>query len=111
MQGQTVKPPLSMVLDFTTLHQGGQAYVALSRVQNMNQLIIEKMDESIIRCNQKALEETRRLMSIEINNFPNWTDEQSSIKLVQCNIRSIRYIVVVESFNVANFGNFIFFRG
>ena len=91
MQGQTIKPPLSMILDFTTFFEGGQAYVALSRIQSMNQLIIKKMDESIIRCNQRALEEMRRLLSIEEDIFPTWTeDDNNNIKFVQCNIRSIR---------------------
>ena len=91
IQGSTIKEPKQLVLDMRNLRQPAQGYVMLSRVQNLNQLIIlEKLPTEKINPNQSALAELKRMDSISLNNnLPCWYDS-NSIKIAYFNTRSLR---------------------
>ena len=63
------------------------AYVALSRVQQMEQVYITKFDPSKIGCDENALNKMERLRNIQVETYPSWHGEETSIKLAILNIR------------------------
>ena len=92
-QGQTVKQPLKVVIDLRTIFEAAQAYVMLSRVQEIAQLfILEEFPEDKIYANHAALREIERLENVSKNKNPTeWDDEDSSkIRISFLNCRSMK---------------------
>ena len=86
VQGQTVKKPNNLVIDLRTVRESAQAYVMLSRVQSLNQLIIlDSLPVEKIYASEKALDELQRLMHRCLN-----FKDTFHMYLVSCNIRSLR---------------------
>ena len=73
-QGGTVHKPNRLAADLRTVFDDAMAYVMLSRVQDLNQLlIVGDLPEKKIRTSQKCLEELDRLKERSINNnLPDW---------------------------------------
>ena len=70
-QGQTVKKPQKVVIDLRTIFEAAQAYVMLSRVQEIEQLfILEEVVPEKIYANHAALEEIERLVNVSKNKNP-----------------------------------------
>ena len=100
VQGQTVKKTNNLVIDLRTVREAAQAYVMLSRVQSLGQLIIldsdpaEKIYSSVI-----ALEELDRLKSKSLNG-------KRSCKryILSCNVRSLKahYHDILSSPHICN---------
>ena len=92
-QGQTVKSPQRVGIDLRSVFEAAQAYVMLSRVQELEQLyILEELPEDKIYSNHKAMEEIERLIKVSHNmNQTEWEKEQSESKLKMffLNCRSI----------------------
>ena len=79
-QGQTIPKPQALVVNLKTVFEAAQAYVALSRIQELNQLfIIDSLPESKIYPSKSAMKEMRRMHKISINrNLPVWYDSDGS---------------------------------
>ena len=85
VQGLTIKKPNLLVIDLRSVREPAQAYVILSRVQTLNQLIIlESICEERITSSKTALDELERMTQLAINLK---SAERKSI--YSCNIRSI----------------------
>ena len=69
MQGATVPKPNSLIVDLRHVMEPAQAYVILSRVEEVNQLfIIEEIPKAKIIPSPLAIEEHARLVSSSLNN-------------------------------------------
>ena len=93
VQGQTVKKPNNLVVDLRSVREAAQAYVILSRVQALSQLIIlVSVCANKIKSSSNAKEELERMKTI--------SEEGKQIAkqiYISCNIRSIK----------KNFDNFV----
>ena len=93
-QGQTVKAPEKVAMDLRSVFEAAQAYVMLSRVQELEQLyILEKLPKDKIYANHSAMEEIDRLIKVSRNMNPTeWEKEKDESKLKLCflNCRSIQ---------------------
>ena len=92
-QGQTVKKPQKVVIDLRTIFEAAQAYVMLSRVQEIEQLfILEEVVPEKIYANHAALEEIERLVNVSKNKNPtSWDeDDKSKIRISFLNCRSMK---------------------
>ena len=84
LQGSTIKKPNKLVVDLITVREAAKAYVMLSRVQALSQLIIlEDVSPIKMFASEIALKELDRMKNLSIKNHP------SKTKIVSCNIRSI----------------------
>ena len=75
-------------MDLRSVFQPAQAYVMLSRIQCLEQLIIiDELDEAKIKASEAALEEMKRLEKISLNRNPTpWdTDIEDSLKIASLN--------------------------
>ena len=93
IQGQTIPSPEKVVLGLNSIFEDAQAYVMLSRVQQLDQIyILDSLDESKIRTSQTALRELNRLKEISLNENPTpWLKiDQKSIKIVSLNCAGIK---------------------
>ena len=71
VQGQTIQMPTKVVLDLNSVFEDAQAYVMLSRVQQLEQIyILNSLDQSKIRTSRIALQELHRMQSISLNANP-----------------------------------------
>ena len=93
VQGQTVKKPNNLVVDLRSVREAAPAYVILSRVQALSQLIIlVSVCANKIKSSSNAKEELERMKTI--------SEEGKQIAkqiYISCNIRSIK----------KNFDNFV----
>ena len=92
IQGATLPAPQKVVIDINSTFEPAQCYVALSRIQQMDQLfILSGFDKKKIKVFQHALNELRRLKSISINENPSpWTRKDDKIKLCFLNCAGLR---------------------
>ena len=71
IQGQTIPMPTKVVLDINSVFDDAQAYVMLSRVQQIEQVfILGELDESKLRTSQIALQELHRMKLVSLNTNP-----------------------------------------
>ena len=72
--------PTKVVLDLNSVFDDAQAYVMLSRVQQIEQVfILGKLDESKIRTSRVALYELNRMKEVSLNtNLTPWLKEQKN---------------------------------
>jgi len=84
IQGSTIKKPRKLVLDLRTVMEAAQAYVMLSRVQEMDQLIIlETLPPKKIYASCDAMNELNSMKCKAINLKRTWNI------VISCNIRSL----------------------
>ena len=110
IQGQSLIDPIKVAMDINSVFEAGQAYVMLSRIQVIDQLIIvDKLNTTKLKCSQAALEELRRLEAISFNKNPSpWHERDgSSIKVASLNcagllphLRDIRNDEKLQNANV-----------
>ena len=91
IQGQTIPKPMKVALDISYCRDPHQAYVMLSRVQDIRQIIImDKLDESKIKWDSKALEEVEKMDARSLNANPTpWMKKSESTKIATLNCRSL----------------------
>jgi len=93
IQGQTVGNPNALIVDVTSVHQPGMAYVMFSRVQSIEQLyIVDKIDTEKITVNDKVIKEAKRMHRISMNQNPcEWMNpETPGLKVCSFNTCSLR---------------------
>ena len=93
-QGMTIFSPESLVVDLNSVFEGGMAYVMLGRIQNIKQLYFKSFNAKKLYCNEKSLEEAKRLKVRALNCRAHtenlWKDPNCFIrKIVSLNIRSL----------------------
>ena len=70
IQGQTIAKPLKLVVDLSRVFEPAQAYVMLSRVQELEQLlIINSVNRDKIYPSFQALDELQRMNMKALNRF------------------------------------------
>ena len=99
-QGQTIKSPTAMVTDLSTMWQPGQSYVALSRVENLQQLYLincpnyEESRKKFIKACPKATDVAYRVResAMNLNTLNNrWYEScENRLKLSFFNTRSLK---------------------
>ena len=91
MQGQTVRAGTKVVLHWSKRMQNGMAYVMLGRsVRREDLYIAEELDLSQIRCDQEALEESKRLLKIFDEKAMAMFEQRSKVwKISYLNVRSL----------------------
>ena len=85
MQGSTIKKPNFLVVDLRTVREAAQAYVMLSRIQALSQLIIlVSVSPHKIYSSAQAVNELERLNCL--------ASESKQLKrgIISCNIRSLK---------------------
>jgi hypothetical protein len=92
VQGQTVKPPSTLVSDISTVFMSNQAYVILTRVQSLDQLYLINFDEKKIYANKESKKKSDMLneKSLELIAADTWYDSnQEGLRISHLNIRSL----------------------
>ena len=87
IQGSTIRKPNHLVVDLRTVRESAQAYVMLSRVQSLSQIvIIEDVSVNKLYASPQALTELDRLTSVALN------DQYNRLRgcIVSCNVRSLQ---------------------
>ena len=82
-----------MIVDVTSVHQPGMAYVMFSRVQSIEQLyIVDKIDTEKITVNDKVIKEAKRMHKISVNQNPcEWMNQETpGLKVCSFNTCSLR---------------------
>ena len=91
-QGQTIRKPNTLAVDFRTVFEAAQSYVMLSRVETLSQLfIIDSLPVNKFYASHKALSELERLDKVSVNkNPPFWEQSHDwSLKIVSLNCHSL----------------------
>ena len=93
-QGQTVASPQKVVIDLRSVFEAAQAYVMMSRVQELEQLyILKELPEEKIYANHRALAEIERMIEVSMNKNPaDWEKENdgTEIRILFQNCRSMK---------------------
>ena len=91
-QGMTIRKPHRLVLDMDSCFGAAMVYVALSRIQNLNQLYLLSLDTTKIWADEDALEEMIKMQQLALNNEVNllkdpWFQSiQGALKITSLNI-------------------------
>ena len=90
-QGQTIKPPATLVGHMESIFAKAQAYVLFGRVQSLSQLYLTSCTSKMIKVSEEALSEAQKLSDRAINNMPSlWHSHSSNqLKVVALNTRSL----------------------
>ena len=104
-QGQTVPAPTSVALYLDSVFDPSQAYVMLSRVQNINQVfIVDSFNPKKLYISSSAHEELKRLQKISFNANPGvWGRHSSDVfKIASLNIAglSAHYADLLEDYKM-----------
>ena len=93
IQGSTISKPSIVALDIESCFEPAQAYVMLSRVQELKQiLIIEKLTPSKLNPNIRAKIEMQKMNERSLNTNPtNWSQRGiDALKIASLNIRGLK---------------------
>ena len=91
IQGQTIERPMKIVIDLKRFREGGQGYVASSRIKELVQLFtLDELLEKKIYPNHRSLEEIRRLWEVSINNNPTSWDEDTTSEVTKISFLNTR---------------------
>ena len=93
IQGSTIPKPSRVALDIESCFEKAQAYVMLSRVQDISQImIIDKLTPDKLNPNCKAKSELQSMNERSINRNPsNWNKLcTDSLKIASLNIRGLK---------------------
>ena len=94
IQGQTLEKPSKVCVDIRRTRNGGQAYVALSRIKELEQLfILGELPDNKMYPNHKALDEIERLEQISINNNPTSWDKEATHDVTKISFLNTRSLV------------------
>ena len=91
-QGQTIKPPVTLVGHIKSTFARAQAYVLFGRVMSFDQLYLISCSDQVIKVSPEALEDTKKLSKKAISKrVEQWRSENSSIlKVCALSIRSLK---------------------
>ena len=92
-QGQTVPDPTTVALHLDSVFDPSQAYVMLSRVQNINQVyIVNSFNPKKIYVSSSAHDELKRLQKISFNSNPGlWSKKSDAVfKVASLNIAGLK---------------------
>ena len=92
IQGQSIPKPLKVAIDMGGTFCPSQAYVMLSRVEDIEQIVImQDFKESNVRIDPKALEELHKMNARSINRNPEpWRDGKEGMRIAALNIMNLR---------------------
>ena len=88
MQGQTIKKPISVVIDLYKANKDAQAYVMLSRAESLQQLIIlDGLHNESWRVSKAALAEVK---SMDLRALNRKELDRHDYQIISLNIRSLK---------------------
>ena len=92
IQGSSIPYPTKVAIDIDSCFASGQAYVMLSRVQCLEQvLIVGKLEERKLMMSSKALQELERLEAESINKNPGvWMAKNAHLKIASLNCAGLK---------------------
>ena len=92
IQGQGIPKPLKVAIDMGGTFCPSQAYVMLSRVEDIEQIVImEDFKERNVRIDPKALEELHKMNERCINRNPEpWRDGKEGTRIAALNIMNLK---------------------
>ena len=93
IQGSSIPFPTTVAMDIDSCFQAGQAYVMLSRVQQLKQVfIVDKISERKFMMSEKAFNELQRLEKISFNRNPRtWNKNQEWVlKIASLNCAGLK---------------------
>ena len=93
IQGQTIPTPLKIAVDISSCWEDAQAYVMVSRVENLEQLyILGRLPEKNIRASQNALSELLDMNKRSINENPISWDQNvtNNMKIASLNCMNLK---------------------
>lgn len=95
-QGANIKSPTPLVADIASVHKRGHgmAYVALGRIQNMDQLYLKSFEPKKIMVSKEAEREAQRIERDAINNKDNMDQWSKDWKMRNC------YLLKIVSLNI-----------
>ena len=94
IQGQTIERNKKTTVDLSSVFEGAQAYVMLSRMKELEQLyILDELPEHKIYPIKKAQEEIKRLEDISSNLNPNDWEKKCGIDVIKISYLNCRSLV------------------
>lgn len=90
VQGQTVPKPAKVVIHLSDLFTKNQAYVCLTRVQELEQLYIASFTEKWLKCDLTTKSKVEELNEKSIQDQSSWFTNSSNLKIASLNIRSLK---------------------
>lgn len=92
IQGQSIYMPLKVALDISSVFDDAQAYVMLSRVEDLEQVyIFDELKKEKIRPDMKALRELKQMneRSLNANPIPWNTKKEKQLKIAHLNCMNL----------------------
>ena len=92
IQGQSIPKPLKVAVDMGGTFTPSQAYVMLSRVEDIEQIVImQDFKDTSVRIDPKALAELKEMNERCINRNPEpWRDGKEGMRIAALNIMNLR---------------------
>ena len=92
IQGQSIPKPLKVAVDMGGTFTPSQAYVMLSRVEDIEQIVImQDFKDTSVRIDPKALAELKEMNERCINRNPEpWRDGKEGTRIAALNIMNLR---------------------
>ena len=92
IQGQSIPKPLKVAVDMGGTFTPSQAYVMLSRVEDIEQIVImQDFKDTSVRIDPKALAELKEMNERCINRNPeSWRDGKEGTRIAALNIMNLR---------------------
>ena len=92
IQGQSIPKPLKVAVDMGGTFTPSQAYVMLSRVEDIEQIVImQDFKDTSVRIDPKALAELKEMNERCVNRNPEpWRDGKEGMRIAALNIMNLR---------------------
>ena len=92
IQGQSILKPAKVAVDLAGTKSSSQAYVMLSRVEDIEQIgIMGDFKESNIRIDKNALAELQKMNERSMNRNPTpWRDGKEAVRIAALNVMNLR---------------------
>ena len=92
IQGQSILKPAKVAVDLAGTKSSSQAYVMLSRVEDIEQIgIMGDFKESNVRIDKNALAELQKMNERSMNRNPTpWRDGKEAVRIAALNVMNLR---------------------
>ena len=93
IQGQSILKPAKVAVDLAGVKNSSQAYVMLSRVEDIEQIgIMGDFKESNVRIDKNALAELKKMNERSVNRNPTpWRDGKEAVRIAALNVMNLRH--------------------
>ena len=93
IQGQSILKPAKVAIDLAGIKSSSQAYVMLSRVEDIQQIgIMGEFKDSSVRIDKNALAELQKMNERSMNRNPTpWRDGKAAVRIAALNVMNLRH--------------------